>query len=68
MTPSAGTRAVPFGNDPAKIARYQTFWNRNSVPRPLLVDSRDPRGLFLNLNIMVENIAADDSLRRIIGM
>jgi hypothetical protein len=36
MTPSAGTRAVPFGNDPAKIARYQAFWNRNSVPRPLV--------------------------------
>ena len=36
MTPSAGTRAVPFGNDPAKIARYQAFWNRNSVLRPLV--------------------------------
>jgi hypothetical protein len=32
----------------------------------LLVDSLDPRGLFLN--IMVENMAAVDSLRGIFGM
>jgi len=32
----------------------------------LLVDSPDPRGLFLS--IMVENIAAVDSLRRVFGI
>ncbi len=26
----------PFGNDPAKIERYQTFWNRDPVTRPLV--------------------------------
>ncbi len=26
----------PFGNDPAKIQRYQAFWNRDAVPRPLV--------------------------------
>ena len=26
---------VPFGNDPAKIARYRAFWNRDDVARPL---------------------------------
>src|ERR1700693_137770 len=25
----------PFGNDPAKLARYQAFWNRDAVTRPL---------------------------------
>src|ERR1039458_8910092 len=33
---SAGTSAVPFGNDPAKVDRYQAFWNRSSVSRPLV--------------------------------
>ena len=27
---------VPFGNDPAKIARYQAFWERSAVARPLV--------------------------------
>ncbi|HZT31486.1 MAG TPA: hypothetical protein VFA33_16475 [Bryobacteraceae bacterium] len=27
---------VPFGNDPAKIARYQAFWRRADVTRPLV--------------------------------
>jgi hypothetical protein len=27
---------APFGNDPAKIARYQAFWNRDDVRRPLV--------------------------------
>ena len=27
---------VPFGNDRAKIARYQAFWNRSAVARPLV--------------------------------
>lgn len=27
---------APFGNDPAKIARYQAFWKRDTVPRPLV--------------------------------
>jgi hypothetical protein len=27
---------VPFGNDPAKIARYRAFWNRDDVRRPLV--------------------------------
>lgn len=27
---------VPFGNDPAKIARYRAFWNRDEVARPLV--------------------------------
>jgi hypothetical protein len=26
---------APFGNDPAKIARYRAFWKRESVSRPL---------------------------------
>ena len=26
----------PFGNDPAKIARYRAFWARADVPRPLV--------------------------------
>ena len=26
----------PYGNDPAKIARYRAFWNRDSVARPLV--------------------------------
>ena len=26
----------PFGNDPAKIARYRSFWRRESVSRPLV--------------------------------
>ena len=36
MALSAETAAVPFGNDPAKIARYRAFWDRSSVPRPLV--------------------------------
>jgi hypothetical protein len=28
--------AAPFGNDPAKIARYRAFWNRDDVRRPLV--------------------------------
>ena len=36
MTLPAATHAIPFGNDPAKIDRYQAFWNRTSVPRPLV--------------------------------
>jgi hypothetical protein len=27
---------APFGNDPAKIAKYTTFWNREAVKRPLV--------------------------------
>jgi hypothetical protein len=27
---------APFGNDPAKIARYRAFWNREEVRRPLV--------------------------------
>jgi hypothetical protein len=27
---------APFGNDPAKIARYRAFWNRQEVKRPLV--------------------------------
>jgi hypothetical protein len=27
---------VPFGNDPAKIVRYRSFWNRDDVSRPLV--------------------------------
>lgn len=27
---------VPFGNDPAKVARYRDFWNRSDVSRPLV--------------------------------
>jgi len=27
---------VPFGNDPAKIARYRAFWARDDVSRPLV--------------------------------
>jgi len=30
------TANAPFGNDPAKIARYQAFWNRTDVSRPLV--------------------------------
>jgi hypothetical protein len=26
----------PFGNDPAKIARYRAFWNRDDASRPLV--------------------------------
>ena len=26
---------APFGNDPAKIARYRAFWERDDVSRPL---------------------------------
>jgi hypothetical protein len=26
----------PFGNDPRKIARYRSFWNRGQVDRPLV--------------------------------
>ncbi|MBD3306924.1 hypothetical protein GF339_10865, partial [candidate division KSB3 bacterium] len=26
----------PFGNDPAKVAGYQAFWNRDEVKRPLV--------------------------------
>jgi hypothetical protein len=26
----------PYGNDPAKIARYRDFWNREAVARPLV--------------------------------
>ena len=26
----------PFGNAPAKVARYRAFWNRDSVTRPLV--------------------------------
>ena len=33
---NSATPAVPFGNAPAKIDRYQAFWNRSSVPRPLV--------------------------------
>lgn len=33
MTPSRQT--APFGNDPAKIAGYRAFWNREPVRRPL---------------------------------
>jgi hypothetical protein len=33
---SAGTSAVPFGNNPAKVDRYRAFWNRSSVSRPLV--------------------------------
>ncbi|MFN8008009.1 MAG: hypothetical protein U0V70_13485 [Terriglobia bacterium] len=28
--------AIAFGNDPAKTHRYLQFWNRESVPRPLV--------------------------------
>ena len=28
--------SCPFGNDPAKIARYRAFWDRSSVERPLI--------------------------------
>ena len=28
--------SIPFGNDPAKIARYRAFWNREPVARPLV--------------------------------
>ena len=46
---SAGRRAynnrrmpkAPFGNDPAKIARYKAFWNRDDVTRPLAVFLRE---------------------------
>ena len=27
---------IPFGNDPAKIARYRAFWSRSDVRRPLV--------------------------------
>ena len=27
---------APFGNHPAKIARYRAFWNRDETPRPLV--------------------------------
>jgi hypothetical protein len=27
---------VPFGNDPAKVARYRAFWERAEVDRPLV--------------------------------
>jgi hypothetical protein len=27
---------APFGNDPAKIEKYTTFWNREDVKRPLV--------------------------------
>ncbi|MBW2153647.1 MAG: hypothetical protein JRH18_18505, partial [Deltaproteobacteria bacterium] len=30
------TIKYPFGNDPAKIKRYQAFWNRDEVDRPLV--------------------------------
>jgi len=36
MTESTGAPAVPFGNDPAKIARYRAFWSRSDVRRPLV--------------------------------
>ena len=26
----------PFGNDPAKVAHYKAFWNRDDVKRPLV--------------------------------
>ncbi|MBN1580673.1 MAG: hypothetical protein JXA89_08205 [Anaerolineae bacterium] len=28
--------SAPFGNDPAKIARYRAFWDRAAVTRPLV--------------------------------
>ena len=28
--------SAPFGNDPAKIERYNSFWRRADVPRPLV--------------------------------
>jgi hypothetical protein len=31
-----GIIPVPFGNDPAKIARYRAFWDRSAVRRPLV--------------------------------
>jgi hypothetical protein len=34
VTPARG--AVPFGNDPSKIAGYRSFWKRESVRRPLV--------------------------------
>ncbi len=36
MTPAGGASALPFGNDPAKIARYRAFWDRTAVLRPLV--------------------------------
>ena len=27
---------APYGNDPAKIARYKDFWSRADVKRPLV--------------------------------
>ena len=36
MTPAGEPAAIPFGNDPAKIARYRAFWDRSTVPRPLV--------------------------------
>ena len=27
---------VPFGNDPAKIEKYNVFWSREDVKRPLV--------------------------------
>jgi len=35
-TLSSASPNAPFGNDPAKIARYRAFWNRDPVPRPLV--------------------------------
>jgi len=32
---SSTSARVPFGNDPAKIARYRAFWKRDAVRRPL---------------------------------
>jgi len=30
------TTNYPFGNNPAKVKRYKTFWNREAVTRPLM--------------------------------
>jgi hypothetical protein len=33
---TAAAGSPPFGNNPAKIDRYQAFWDRSSVSRPLV--------------------------------
>ena len=30
------TAQAPFGNSPSKVQRYQAFWNRDSVDRPMV--------------------------------
>jgi hypothetical protein len=64
---------MPFGNDPAKIDKYLSFWNCDDVARPLVGFSLVgwfPMEEFAIcfLNIMVKSMAEIETLRPIVGM